>query len=45
MNEEQLVKLINDQKWAVEYHTAKLTEASGLLQLYTETLAKLIPNE
>ena len=45
MNEEQLVKLIADQQWAIDYHTGKLSEASALLELYTQTLAKLSGNE
>ncbi len=45
MNEEQLLKLINDQKWNVEYYTQKIAESSALLELYTKTLNKLYSNE
>lgn len=45
MNKEQLVKLIAEQQWNIEYHTGKLSDASALLELYTQTLAKLSANE
>ena len=45
MNEEQLLKLIKDQEWAIKYHSDKLTEAQGLMTLYTETLEKISPSE
>ena len=45
MNEEQLQKLIKDQEWAINYHSDKLTEAQGLMELYQQTLSKLPVNE
>ena len=45
MNKEQLVKLIAEQQWNIEYHTGKLSDASSLLELYTQTLAKITANE